>query len=255
MRLANIFHLGVKELRGLGRNTMLLVLVVYAFSVAIYVGSQAMPETLNRAPIAIVDEDQSAVSSRIASAFYLPYFMPPRLIAQSEMDLRMDAGLDTFALDTFALDIPPNFQRDLLAGRSPTIQLNIDATRMSQAFTGGGYVQSIVTGEVEEFLSRHRTERRLPVELDLRALFNPELNKGWFGAINEMIEAITMLSVILTGAALIREREHGTIEHLLVMRSPPSRSWSARSGPWEPSFWWQRRSVFSLSWKTCSLSR
>ena len=212
MRLANIFHLGVKELRGLGRNTMLLVLVVYAFSVAIYVGSKAMPETLNRAPIAIVDEDQSAVSSRIAGAFYLPYFMPPRLIAQPEMDLRMDAGLDTFALD-----IPPNFQRDLLAGRSPTLQLNIDATRMSQAFTGGGYVQSIVTGEVEEFLARHRTEKRLPVELDLRARFNPELNKGWFGAINEMIEAITMLSVILTGAALIREREHGTIEHLLVM--------------------------------------
>jgi ABC-2 type transport system permease protein len=171
-----------------------------------------MPETLNRAPIAIVDEDQSAVSSRIAGAFYLPYFMPPRLIAQPEMDLRMDAGLDTFALD-----IPPNFQRDLLAGRSPVIQLNIDATRMSQAFTGGGYVQSIVTGEVEGFLTRHRTENRLPVELDLRARFNPELNEGWFGAINEMIEAITMLSVILTGAALIREREHGTIEHLLAM--------------------------------------
>jgi len=212
MRSANILHLGVKELRCLGRNTMLLVLVVYAFTVAIYIGSKAMPETLNRAPIAIVDEDQSAVSSRIASAFYLPYFMPPSPITQPEMDLRMDAGLDTFALD-----IPPNFQRDLLAGRSPAIQLNIDATRMSQAFTGGGYVQSIVTGEIEEFLAHHRGETRLPVEIDLRARFNPQLDKGWFGAINEMIEAITMLSVILTGAALIREREHGTIEHLLVM--------------------------------------
>lgn len=212
MRSANILQLGVKELRGLGRNTMLLVLVAYAFTVAIYIGSKAMPETLNRAPIAIVDEDQSSVSSRIQDAFYLPYFMPPKPIAQPEMDLRMDAGLDTFALD-----IPPDFQRDLLAGHSPAIQLNIDATRMSQAFTGGGYVQSIVTGEIEAFLTRHRSERRLPVEIDLRARFNPELDKGWFGAINEMIEAITMLSVILTGAALIREREHGTIEHLLVM--------------------------------------
>ena len=212
MLLANIFHLGVKELRGLKRNTMLLVLVVYAFTAAIYVGSKAMPETLNRAPIAIVDEDQSSVSSRITEAFYLPYFMPPRLIAQPEMDLRMDAGLDTFALD-----IPPNFQRDLLAGSTPTIQLNIDATRMSQAFTGGGYVQSIVTGQIQEFLTRHRAENRMPVEIDLRSRFNPELNKGWFGAINELIEAVTMLSVILTGAALIREREHGTIEHLMVM--------------------------------------
>ena len=92
---------------------------------AIYVGSKAMPETLNRTPIAIVDEDQSAASSRIAGAFYLPYFMPPRRISQPERNLRMDAGLDTFALD-----IPPNFQRELLAGRSPAILLNIDATRM-----------------------------------------------------------------------------------------------------------------------------
>ncbi|MGB3390406.1 MAG: ABC transporter permease [Pseudaminobacter sp.] len=212
MRSANILQLGVKELRGLLRNTMLLVLIAFAFTIQIYTASKAMPETLNRAPIAIVDEDQSAVSSRIVSAFYPPYFVSPKLISQSEMDSRMDAGIDTFALD-----IPPGFQRDLLAGHSPTIQLNIDATRMSQAFTGGGYVQSIVSGEVGEFLAHHRTETRLPVEIDLRARFNQELNKGWFGAINELIEVITMLSVILTGAALIREREHGTIEHLLVM--------------------------------------
>jgi ABC-2 type transport system permease protein len=138
----------------------------------------------------------------------------------------LDSGVDTFALD-----IPPNFQRDLLAGRSPTIQLNVDATRMSQAFTGGGYVQSIVSGEVSEFLDRYRAETSLPVALDLRARFNPELNKGWFGAISDMIDSITMLSIILTGAALIREREHGTIEQLLVMPVTPfeimlSKVWS-----------------------------
>ncbi len=57
----------------------------------------------------------------------------------------MDAGLDTFALD-----IPPDFQRRLMAGQQPAIQLNIDATRMSQAFSGGGFVQSIVTSEVQD---------------------------------------------------------------------------------------------------------
>lgn len=212
MRAANILHLGIKELRGLLRDPMLLVLIVYAFTAAIYTASKAMPETLNRAPIAIVDEDRSAVSTRIASAFYPPYFLAPALISLEDMDSRMDAGLDTFALD-----IPPNFQRDLLAGRAPTLQLNIDATRMSQAFTGGGYVQSIVSGEVNEFLAGHRAQTVLPVALDLRARFNPELNKGWFGAISDVITSITMLSIVLTGAALIREREHGTIEHLLVM--------------------------------------
>jgi ABC-2 type transport system permease protein len=141
----------------------------------------------------------------------------PKLIDQSEMDTRMDAGSDTFALD-----IPPNFQRDLLAGRSPSIQLNIDATRVSQAFTGGSYVQSIVTSEVNEFLNRHRGTTEIPVDLALRARFNPELNKGWFGALSNVISSVTMLSIVLTGAALIREREHGTIEHLLVMPVTPT---------------------------------
>ncbi|UJW76015.1 ABC transporter permease [Rhizobium sp. SL42] len=217
MRLANIIHLGIKELRGLARDPALLVLIVYAFTVSIYTASTAMPETLNNAAIAVVDEDRSPVSARILAGFYPPNFSQPKLIAQSEIDRRMNAGLDTFVLD-----IPPNFQRDLLAGRTPTIQLNIDATRMTQAFSGGRYVQQIVSDEVTTFLDRHRSATIVPVALTLRARFNQQLDKGWFGAINEVISAITMLSIVLTGAALIREREHGTIEHLLVMPVSPA---------------------------------
>ncbi len=217
MRAANIVNLGVKELRGLGRDPMLLLLIVYAFTIAIYTASRAMPETLNNAPIAIIDEDRSPLSSRITGAFLPPYFSRPEIITAAEMDRRMDAGLDTFALD-----IPPNFQRDLLAGKVPTIQLNIDATRMTQAFSGSGYVQSIVTAEVAEFSQRYRGTSTPPVDLVLRARFNPELNKTWFGAVMNVINSITMLSIVLTGAALIREREHGTIEHLLVMPVTPS---------------------------------
>jgi ABC-2 type transport system permease protein len=226
MRIANIVQLGVKELRGLGRDPMLMILIVYAFTISIYTASRSQPETLNQAALAIVDEDKSPASTRIITAFNPPYFTIPRLISQSEVNARMDAGLDTFALN-----VPPNFQRDLFAQRSPAIQLNVDATRMSQAFTGSGYIQTIVNAEVSEFLARYRSAAPLPIELALRARFNPELNKGWFGAINNVISSITMLSIILTGAALIREREHGTIEHLLVMPVTPfeimaSKIWS-----------------------------
>jgi ABC-2 type transport system permease protein len=212
MRLANIWNLGIKELRGLLRDPMLLVLIVYAFTLSIHTAAKAMPESLNKASIAIVDEDRSALSARIAGAFYPPYFMPPEIISAAEMDARMDAGLDTFALD-----IPPDFQRDLLAGKQPQIQLNVDATRMTQAFTGMGYIRQIVTAEVNEYLGRHRTETDLAVGLVLRSRFNPQLDQMWFGAISNVIIAITMLGIVLTGAALIREREHGTVEHLLVM--------------------------------------
>ncbi|OAN90608.1 hypothetical protein A8B84_20660 [Marinobacter sp. EhC06] len=215
--LANIYQLGIKELWSLWRDPVMLVLIVYVFTASVYTSATSMPETLHNAPIAIVDEDVSALSLRIASAFYPPQFTPPAMIGYNDVDPGMDAGLYTFALV-----IPPNFQQDVLAGRSPAMQLNVDATRMSQAFTGSGYVQQIVIGEVNEFIKRYRGNESLPVDLALRARFNPALDSAWFGSVVQIINHITLLSIILTGAALIREREHGTIEHLLVMPVTPA---------------------------------
>jgi ABC-2 type transport system permease protein len=216
VRAANVLHLGLKELRSLLRDPMMIVLILFAFTFAIYSAATAMPEALHKAPIAIVDEDRSPLSARLADAFYPPYFLPPVFITQTQMDARMDAGLDTFALY-----IPSGFERDVLAGRSPALQLNVDATRMSQAFTGSGYIQSIVTGEVNAFVQRHQVAATPTVDLALRMRFNPELRQSWFGGVMEVINNITMLSIVLTGAALIREREHGTVEHLLVMPVTP----------------------------------
>ena len=215
--VANIYDLGVKELWSLWRDPMMLVLIVYVFTASVYTRATSMPETLHNAPIAIVDEDNSALSQRIASAFYPPQFTPPAMIDYGRVDPGMDAGQYTFALV-----IPPNFQRDVLARRSPALQLNVDATRMSQAFTGSGYIQQIAIGEVNEFVKRYRGAEPLPVDLALRARFNPSLDKAWFGSVVQIINHITLLSIILTGAALIREREHGTIEHLLVMPVTPA---------------------------------
>ncbi|WP_202428290.1 ABC transporter permease [Malikia spinosa] len=215
--LANIYRLGIKELWSLWRDPMMLFLIIYTFTVAVYTAGTAMPETLHRTPIAIVDEDDSALSARLIGAFYPPSFTPPVRIGQAEVDPGLDAGRYILVLT-----IPPDFQRDLLAGRSPAVQLNVDATRMSQAFAGSGFAQQIIQGEVAEFLQRQRAVPVYPVELVTRVRFNPTLSNTWFGSPMELVNLITMLSIILTGAALIREREHGTVEHLLVMPVTPT---------------------------------
>ena len=225
-RLANIFHLGIKELRSLQHDLALVLLILWAFSMGIYSAATKMPESLHNAAIAVVDEDQSQLSERLIQAFQAPYFRTPARIDLNEMDRGMDAGRYTFTLN-----IPPNFQRDVLAGRSPAIQLNVDATEVSMAFTGAGYIQNIGASEVAEFVRRYRGELQQPAELVARIEFNPNLTRAWFGSVMEVINQITMLSIILTGAALIREREHGTIEHLLVMPVTPleimlSKNWS-----------------------------
>ena len=89
----------------------------------------------------------------------------------------------------------------------------------------------IVNGEVQSWLQRYRSSDRPPVDVEERVRFNPNLIRSWFGAVVALIDMITMLSVLLTGAALIRERERGTVEHLLVMPVTPfeimtSKIWS-----------------------------
>lgn len=214
---ANIFRLGVKELWSLARDPMMLVLIFVSFTLMIYTAATAVPESLHNAAIAVVDEDASPLSARIASAFYPPHFTRPAMVTSAEADAGMDAGRYTFVVN-----VPPNFQRDVLAGRPAEIQLNVDATRMSQAFTGSSYIQQIITDEINEFVKRYRKPTELPVNLAVRMRFNPNLTQAWFGSLMEIINNVTMLSIILTGAALIREREHGTIEHLLVMPVTPT---------------------------------
>jgi len=224
--LKHIYRLGIKELWSLARDPMMLFLIIFMFTGQIYIAATLMPETLNNVPIAFVDEDDSALSNRIISAFYPPQFITPVLIPLSAVDPGLDAGEYTFVLD-----IPPDFQNDLIAGKSPAIQLNVDATRMTQAFTGSGYIQQVIFGEVSEFVQGYRISTEPKVSLALRMRYNPNLEQSWFGALSEIINGLTMLSIILAGAALIREREHGTIEHLLVMPVTPieimlSKIWS-----------------------------
>ncbi|WP_296950542.1 ABC transporter permease [uncultured Massilia sp.] len=214
--LRKIVRLGIKEWWSLARDPVMLGLIVYTFTAGIYLAATAQPDTLTRAALAIVDEDRSPLSLRIRAGFAPPQFMPPELIGMDEADARLDRGRATFVLV-----IPAGFQRRVLAGREAALQLNVDATRMSQAFTGSGYIRQIALDEVDTFLQRVRAPAAAPVGLALRARFNPTLTPAWFGGLMEMVNNITMLSVILTGAALIREREHGTVEHLLVMPVVP----------------------------------
>ena len=198
-RLANIYRLGIKELHSLWADKVLLFLICWAFTGAIYSASVGVSQELRNAAVAVVDEDQSPLSKRLIGALTPPYFNVPELIPLDRMDPEMDRGRYSFAIV-----IPVNFQRDLQAGRRPTIQVNIDATIMSQSFIGAGYIQSIFAGELNEYLTGRRDSSDLPIRLVSRARFNPNLTGFWFGGVMETISSITMLTIILVGAAFIR---------------------------------------------------
>ncbi|WP_372617189.1 ABC transporter permease [Falsiroseomonas sp.] len=216
--LSNILWLGVKELRSLRHDTFLLAFVVYSFTFAVYSQATGVTHELRNAAIAIVDEDRSVLSRRIAGAFLAPNFRSPDIIAPPEMAPGMDA-----ARWTFVLDIPPGFERDLRAGRRPVVQVNVDATAMLQAGIGAGYIERIVAEEVARYAGGETALRDAaePVALQLRIAFNQALDSARFSGAMAIVGNVTMLAVLLAGAALIREREHGTIDHLLAMPLTP----------------------------------
>lgn len=210
--LLNILWLGVKELRSLLSDAVMVVFVIYAFTLAIYVQATGTSSEVNNASIAFVDEDGSALSKELFNAFYPPRFQLPQLITAEDVQPAMDRGRFMFAVV-----IPPMFEHDLRAGRNPDIQVNIDATAMQQAGIGAGYIRSIINDRIYSYLQRTEETRPLPVNLVIRKMFNPNGISSWFKSVVAIINQITLLTVVLTGAAVIREREHGTLEHLLVM--------------------------------------
>jgi ABC-2 type transport system permease protein len=215
-KAANIYWLGVKELRSFLRDFVLLGLVVYSFSLAVTLQARSNSQELHNASIAIVDEDQSELSRRIAHAFFPPLFQSPKQIAEQDIIPAMNAGKFTFVLD-----IPPNFENYVLAGHQPVLQINVDATAMVQAGLGSGYAQQIISTEISDFVSHAEGTGPSPVNLDVRIAFNPNLTTAWFTSVMAIINNITMLAIILAGAAVVREREHGTMDHLLVMPLTP----------------------------------
>jgi ABC-2 type transport system permease protein len=216
--LSNIFHLGRKELVSLRHDLVMVLLIVYGFTGMVYIPAVGSGIEVRNASVAVVDEDGSTLSHRLADALPQPWFQPPVSLAPAQIDAAMDAGRFTFVVD-----IPPRFQADVLAGRRPALQINVDATHMSQAGVGSGYLQEIFRAEIERWLKTHDITRpEDPVEAVIRVRYNPNLYSHWFLGVMMMINVITLLAVVLSGAALIREREHGTLEHLLVMPLTPA---------------------------------
>jgi ABC-2 type transport system permease protein len=222
--LENIFWLGLKELRSFFSDYVLLGLVIWSFSGAIFAQANSNLQELHNASVGYLDEDNSPLSRQMIGALLPPDFQKPERVAERDIDHLMDT-----ARYTFIISIPPNFARDVAAGRKPAVQVNIDATAMVQAGLGARYIEQILATEIANFmshtegtfLSRSQGIPKSPLTLSVRVAFNPNTATAWFTSIMGIINNVTMLAIILAGAAVIREREHGTMDHLLTMPVSP----------------------------------
>ena len=217
LHVANIYRLTIKELRSFRSDPIMLALVAYAFTVAIYAAATGASTEATNLSVGIVDEDHSDLSRRIADGLTPPTFQRAVEITAGEIDPGMDSQRFMYVIE-----IPTKFQADILAGRRPTVQINVDATAAAQAANGMTYIQNVILNYVTGFVSGREGWSGAPVKVVTRTKFNPNFNTSWFTSVMQIVSNLTMITVMLTGAALIREREQGTVEHLLVMPVVPA---------------------------------
>ncbi len=213
----HVLHLGVKELISLSQDPVLIFLILYSFTFSVYTPAKSAVMDVVNASVAIVDEDSSRAARTISDSMLPPQFLPAASTSFSAINRDMDS-----AKYTFVVDVPPKFQKDIEKNADPTLQIVVDATAMSQAGRGPGYLKKIITQAVGPMWpGTGKPENQPLVVVNTRAHFNPNFQQSWFVAVNQVINNITVLAIFLTGAAVLREREHGNIEHLLVMPLRP----------------------------------
>lgn len=212
----NIFWLFGKELKSVLGDPLMVILILWSFVVAVLLEASGAGDTVRNAAIAIVDEDQSPLSRQISAALVPPWFQTPVGMSPDQAGAAMDRGQMMFVLS-----FPPDFAADVIAGKTPVAQLQVDATAVSQAQLGTDYISNIVQSETRAFLSGNSDAPDPPLRLELRRSFNPNGNPVWFKAVSSLLNQLSLLTIALTGAAMLREREHGTIEHLMVMPLTP----------------------------------
>lgn len=210
--LKNIIHLCVKEFRSVLRDYVLMGLIVIMFSVATYSVAKGIAVEVKNGSVAVVNEDQSPLSWHLIDSLRPPHFQPPQLIDLDEIDDLMNRGAYSFILV-----IPKDYEKNLLQQRGPDIQLLIDATAVSQAGVGASFIQQIISVETAAFFKQANPLDSLPITLVTKVLFNPNASYTWFAGPMQIVANTSLLAMLLTGAAIIREKERGTIEHLLVM--------------------------------------
>jgi ABC-2 type transport system permease protein len=215
--LANLYRLVIKELRSIRADPLMLILMLYAFTIAVYTVTTGASTEVRDMTVGFVDEDRSSLSRQLNNALLPPLFKRTIALSAAEMHAATDQGRMVFVVV-----VPPEFEADVLAGRLASIQINVDATAMAQAGNGATYIQNILSNEITHFRARREVSSEAPINLVIRSKFNPNLEPSWFSSVTQVINNLTLLTVILTGAALIREREEGTVEHLLVMPVVPS---------------------------------
>mgnify|MGYP001226536755 FL=1 len=218
-----LFTMTRKELLQLGRDVPLLLFLLYSFSLSVYISGAGIAMQLSNAGLVVHDGDHSASSRELIHRFREPYFrFDGEVPDPKEGVARLDQGTAMVFLD-----VPPRFHESILGREPVAVQLQVDTANAPQGLSAAAYASRIVGGFSFD-LARSRLgaasddDMSMPVvDSAHRVWFNQDQDETWFQSISHILRMITLFGFLLPAAALVREKEHGTVEQLLVSPVTP----------------------------------
>ncbi|HEX5550853.1 MAG TPA: ABC transporter permease, partial [Nitrospira sp.] len=212
-----------KEMLQLSRDVPIGLLLVYSFTLAVYLTGNGIRSQLHNASLLVLDSDHSFSSRELIHKFQAPFFRLEGEIADPQEGLRwLDRGKAMAVLE-----IPPRFHEQLATGEPTAVQLLVDTTNAPQGLSAASYAARIVGRFGQEtalarMMGADQSSENLPVIVsDHRVWYNPDQNDTWFESISHLLRQITIFAILLPAAAMVREKERGTVEQLLVAPLSP----------------------------------
>jgi ABC-2 type transport system permease protein len=225
MNIRRILHLVRKELLQLRRDPQMLRIVFISPIFQLFIFGYAVTTDVKHVATALLDQDRSVQSRELAERFVRSgYFdIERRPSGPAEVDQLLDSGQVQVALV-----IPRGFAADLAADRTARVQLLLDGSDSMTAAMVGGYAGG-VAGEYSGQVATERLERlraqvqRVPaVEQRTRVWYNPELKSVRYMVPGVLSMILFLITMLLTSMAIVKEREIGTLEQLVVTPITPA---------------------------------
>jgi len=202
------FIILAKELISFMRSVMLVVVVLYSFTVDIYIAGSGIEITPKNVGVGYVDETGGGISQKILSRLHEAEFLEPKpYLSQKALS---DAIFNKEILVGIIFD--SEFEKKYRQNEVANLNLLLDATAASQSLTTLSYLQNIVLDFVK---------MDIPIEIKSHKLFNQNADNHQFMALTELLSITTMLIVILTAIAFVKEKEDGTWDIMLLMPVNP----------------------------------
>lgn len=223
---SRLWPLILKEIRQILKNKQIIFLLLFPPTVQLLVFGLALNPDVNHLSLGVVDYSNSADSREFVATLVANDVFEMESYAVRESDLAQQVR--TGKIST-GLVIPPDFEQNLAAGKPTDVQVLIDGVDANTAGIAAGYMNQLVNryGRTLNDMDEQ------PVDIQVRFLYNPGLLSSWFFVPGVIGVVLTLTGSLVSSSTVIREKDVGTLEQLLMT---PAAGWEILTAKIVPLF-------------------